>query len=125
MCYVCKNFILLFVFSPGDFQNLAGCFIPYKQFGCPTLEFFLQNIPNIEIIKNSSGDFMVQARPNEKTAHLLKLVQMQKSSNKTNVSILFYSNTVQVLYYPTSISSITRQNTTTPFLAKQAKAITP
>lgn len=60
---------------------LMGCDIPYRKFGHQNLEAFLQSIPTLITRKTDSG-FYVDAKPNEKTSHIIAMVNKQRVSKK-------------------------------------------
>jgi len=60
---------------------VAGEPLPFKQFGYPSVEVFIHNIPDVTVTKKN-GELYVEAVPSKSTAHLTKLVSRQKTRRK-------------------------------------------
>ncbi|KAH0955716.1 hypothetical protein HN011_002636 [Eciton burchellii] len=65
----------------ADYRMVAGEPLPFKQFGYPSVEVFIHNIPDVTVTKKN-GELYVEAVPSESTAHLTKLVSRQKTRRK-------------------------------------------
>jgi len=60
---------------------IAGEPLPFKQFGYPSVEAFIHNIPDVSVIRKN-GELYVEAIPSKTSAHLTKLVSRQKTRRK-------------------------------------------
>lgn len=68
-----------------EYKLLVGKNVPFKLLGYPTMEAMLRDMPDIvRIVRNSSGEEVVNAVVNENTAHLASLVARQKSSKSAS-----------------------------------------
>ncbi|CAN7937454.1 unnamed protein product [Ixodes hexagonus] len=65
-----------------EYTVLIGSPIPYKRFGCDSLEAFIKSIPNAATIRKRSRDMVVEAVVKPSTAHMAHLVAGQKASAK-------------------------------------------
>ncbi|XP_032664575.1 tudor domain-containing protein 7-like [Odontomachus brunneus] len=66
----------------ADYRMITGESLPYRNFGFPSIEAFIRNIPDISVT-NRNGELYVDALPSRTTAHLTKLISHQVSRRKT------------------------------------------
>ncbi|KAG8185106.1 hypothetical protein JTE90_014581 [Oedothorax gibbosus] len=65
----------------SDYKGLIGQPIPFLELGHPSLESFLQSIPDVVCLKKSkNGLCMVEAVADSSTAHIAKLISQQKNT---------------------------------------------
>lgn len=64
----------------GDYKMLLGQEIPYARLGFKTLEELICSSPLLITSRGPKGEFYVDAKPNEKSAHISDLVNQQKPS---------------------------------------------
>lgn len=64
-----------------DYRNVEGGPIPYRRFGYDTLEEFLKSSGQF-FVHSFRGETKISVVPTEKTAHISKMVKLQKSSAK-------------------------------------------
>ena len=60
---------------------LEGRDIPFKKFGCSTLEEMLRKINGLTVF-SQMGKIVVKVTPTEETAHISRMVRLQKSAKK-------------------------------------------
>jgi hypothetical protein len=80
-------------FTAGDYKMLEGYDIPYRRLGYPTLEQFLESVPDVSLSLGQGGELVLQAIPNKNTAHVASLVSKQKSVSKRTRSSSGYVST--------------------------------
>lgn len=59
-----------------------GMDIPFKKLGYNTIEEFIKSIPSLSVSTGSRGELLIDAKANEKSAHVAELVNRQKDSKK-------------------------------------------
>ncbi|XP_011505698.1 PREDICTED: tudor domain-containing protein 7B [Ceratosolen solmsi marchali] len=64
-----------------DIYTLEGRNVPYLKFNCRSLEEMLQKISGLEIT-TVHGRILIQSVPSEETAHIAKMVKLQRWSKK-------------------------------------------
>lgn len=64
----------------ADYKMLLGQDIPYAMLGYKSMEEFLSSSPTLITSRGPKGEFFVDAKPNEKSAHISDLVNQQKTT---------------------------------------------
>lgn len=64
-----------------EYKETTGEYIPYRKFGFDSMPDFLRST-NQFILTSCDGDFVLMAKPTEKSAHISKLVQCQNDTKK-------------------------------------------
>lgn len=70
-----------------DYHCILGEYIPYRKCGFKTLEDLVRSLPNVRLSVVGSEIF-IDAKPDEKTAHIVNLVRNQKPVKKKSVSLI-------------------------------------
>ena len=65
----------------GDTKMLEGRDIPFKQLGCSTFEDMLRKINGLTVFLQQ-GKTVVKVTPTEETAHISRMVRLQKPAKK-------------------------------------------
>lgn len=64
-----------------EYKETTGEYIPFRKFGFDSMEAFLRST-NQFILTSCNGDFVLMAKPTEKSAHIAKLVHGQNNTKK-------------------------------------------
>lgn len=79
---------MLYLYVTGDYYTLENKAVPYKKFGCDTLDRFLKTFDSLFVSGN--GAFAtVRAKVDSSSKHVTSLIDRQKSTNKKAVRICF------------------------------------
>ncbi|XP_038051619.1 uncharacterized protein LOC119724583 [Patiria miniata] len=71
----------------GDFRELTGTPLQFKEFGYPSLEAFLQSIPHVvSLQRGPDGDVLCKCVTDDTTQHIGSLVSRQKGKKKSKGS---------------------------------------
>ena len=66
-----------------DYEDVEGEKIPFREFKCPSLLAFLQQLKNTLWIDNRNGIIIIHPIESEKTRHVSSLVQRQRPNDRT------------------------------------------
>jgi hypothetical protein len=70
----------------GDFKQLHGHSIPYRELGYNTLQSLLENEPGFSIRRGPQGEILVDTVSMQKaSANIAQLVSKQKTAKKSHV----------------------------------------
>lgn len=78
---------IICVYYTEDYHCILGEYIPYRKCGFKTLEDLVRSLPNVRLSVVGSEIF-IDAKPDEKTAHIVDLVRNQKPAKKKSVSLI-------------------------------------
>ncbi|CAH0548702.1 unnamed protein product [Brassicogethes aeneus] len=77
----------------NDYRTLCGERIPYTKFGFKRLEDFISSVPTL-YLRTAGNETYVKAQLSEKSQHIQSMVNKQKSSKKSSLQKIRFSNAV-------------------------------
>ncbi|KAK7872952.1 hypothetical protein R5R35_004262 [Gryllus longicercus] len=80
-CVVSKKGVMTLTDLEGEYYELVGQAIPFRTFGCDSLEVFLHKISGVYLSQNGRGEIVITAN-SKKTEHIANLVKKQKADPK-------------------------------------------
>jgi len=81
----------------NEFETRMGRSIPFKQLGFKNVVELIENLPDVAYLDyDNSGDLRVYAVPDDKTAHIARMVSKQKVGSGV---MLNYAGSMAIFWY--------------------------